>query len=204
MSADGIDALLFDLGGVLLDIDFDRALARWAECAACDPALLRGRFSHDEAYKRHEIGAIGADEYFASLRASLGIDISNAEFLAGWNAIFVGEMPGMAELLAKAAERYPLYIFSNTNPAHEFYWSRRFAGLLKHFKEIFVSSSIGLRKPDSAAYRAVVQAIAVPAERVLFFDDLQENVAGAQTCGLRAFQVRSSTDVARVLGALGF
>jgi glucose-1-phosphatase len=202
MNADGIEALLFDLGGVLLDIDFERAFARWAECAACDPALLRGRFSQDDAYKRHEIGAISVDEYFASLRTSLGVDISNAAFLAGWNAIFVGEMPGMAELLAEAAARYPLYIFSNSNPTHEFFWSRRFAGLLGHFKQVFVSSTIGLRKPDPAAYRAVVAAIGVPAERTVFFDDIRENVGAAQSCGLHAFQVRSSVEVAAALAQI--
>lgn len=203
MSAAGVDALLFDLGGVILDIDFGRAFARWAEFAGCDAARLRERFTQDDAYKRHEIGATDADAYFASLRDPLGIDISNAQFLAGWNAIFVGEMPGMADLLVKAAASVPLYVFSNSNPAHEFYWSRRFAGLLGHFRQIFVSSTIGLRKPDAAAYQAVIAAIGLPAERVVFFDDRLDNVAGAQGCGLQAFQVASSADVAGVLGRIG-
>src|SRR5438552_8651851 len=96
------DALLFDLGRVVLDIDFNLAIARWADHAGCDQELIRQRFWHDAAYKRHEIGAIESDEFFAALRSSLGFDISNAQLLDGWNAIFVGEMPGISDLLIRA------------------------------------------------------------------------------------------------------
>src|SRR3954470_22841332 len=112
------DALLFDLGRVVLDIDFSRALNCWAGHAGCEPAQLIGRFSHDEAYKRHERGEISDAEFFASLRAALGIDVTDAQFLEGWNAIFAGPMPGIEPLLARAAEHLPLYGFSNTNRAH--------------------------------------------------------------------------------------
>src|SRR2546421_13038946 len=94
------DALLFDLGGVVIDIDFSRAFAHWAACAGCDERLVRERFSPDAVYNRHEIGEIGIDEYFANLRSSLGIDLTHAQFLEGWNAIFIGEVPGIAGLLA--------------------------------------------------------------------------------------------------------
>jgi len=202
MKLDGADALLFDLGGVVIDIDFNRAFARWAEHASCDEALLRGRFSHDKAYKRHEIGEITADEYFGSLRASLGIDISNRQFLDGWNAIHVGEMPGISNLLARAAPRIPLYAFSNSNHAHELYWSKRFARALSHFKEVFVSSNIGLRKPDAEAFQFVVKAIGMPAERIVFFDDILENVEGARSCRLRAVHVTSNSVVTNMLAPM--
>src|SRR5260370_27779710 len=99
------DALLFDLGRVVIDIDFTRTLNYWDHHAGRPPADIIPRFSMDEAYKRHEVGAIDAEAYFASLRTSLGIDISHAQFLEGWNKIFVGEMPGVSQLLARAARR---------------------------------------------------------------------------------------------------
>src|SRR5882672_210186 len=139
MNYDGFDALLFDLGGVVVDIDFQRAFAQWAETTSCNAALLRKRFSHDEAFKLHETGQLTDDEYFESLRMSLGINISNAEFLDGWNAIFVGEMPGISGLLAKVAKRVPLYALTNTNQAHHLYWSRHLGNFVSHFKEIFLS-----------------------------------------------------------------
>ena len=197
------DVLLFDLGRVVLDIDFSRALKCWATHAGCLPADLGLRFVRDEAYRRHEIGTMTDADYFDSLRTTLGIGISDAALLEGWNAIFAGEMPGIAPLLARAAERMPLYAFSNTNRPHVEYFSRAYRDLLGHFKELFLSSSIGLRKPEARAYDHVVKAIGAPPARIVFFDDLAENIEGARVYGLIAVHVKSSDDVAAALSALG-
>jgi len=197
------DALLFDLGRVVLDTDFNRTLACWAGHAGCGPAQLSGRFSPDDAYKRHERGEISDADFFASLRASLGIEVTDAQFLEGWNAVFAGEMPEMAPLLARAARRLPLYAFSNTNRAHVEHFSRMFPDLLGHFRKMFLSSTIGLRKPDAEAYDHVIDAIGVPAGRIVFFDDLAENIDGARARGLTAVHVTSTRDVADALAALG-
>jgi FMN phosphatase YigB (HAD superfamily) len=197
------DALLFDLGRVVLDIDFNRALTTWAGNASRQPAEIGARFVRGEAYKHHEVGKIGDAAYFESLRASLGIGLSDAQLLEGWNAIFTGEMPGIAPLLARAAERLPLYAFSNTNGAHVAHFSQAYADVLGHFREMFLSSSIGLRKPDAAAYDHVVNAIGVPAQRIVFFDDLAENIEGARARGLIGVHVRSTDDVAKALAELG-
>jgi glucose-1-phosphatase len=197
------DALLFDLGRVVLDIDFNKALACWAGHAGSEPAHLLERFTRGEIYHRHEKGEISDADYFAALRATLGIGISDAQFLEGWNAIFAGEMPDISRLLARAAKRLPLYAFSNTNNAHVEYFSKAYAGVLGHFREIFLSSSIGLRKPDAVAYDHVVKAIGVPASRIVFFDDLAENIESAQARGLIGVHVKSPDDVAAALSALG-
>jgi putative hydrolase of the HAD superfamily len=197
------DALLFDLGRVVLDIDFNKAIACWADHAGSTPAQLAERFSRGEIYHRHETGEISDAEFFAGLRNTLGIGISDAQFLEGWNAIFAGEIPGIAPLLARAAKRLPLYAFSNTNSAHVEHFSVAYAGVLGHFREMFLSSAIGLRKPEAAAFDHVVKAIGVPAERIVFFDDLAENIEGARKRGLTAVHVRSPDDVAEALAALG-
>ena len=203
LSPGAADALLFDLGRVVLDIDFDKTLECWAGHAGCEVGQLVGRFARDNIYQRHERGEISDAEFFAALRTSLGIAISDAQFLEGWNALFAGEMPGIAPLLERAAQRLPLYAFSNTNGAHVDHFSAAYAGVLGHFREIFLSSSIGLRKPDPAAYDHVVTAIGVPAHRIVFFDDLAENIEGARARGLTSVHVTSPTDVAEALAALG-
>ena len=204
LSPGAADALLFDLGRVVLDIDFSKVVACWAGHAGCEPAHLAGRFSwRDEFYQQHEKGEISDAEFFAALRALLGVELSDAQFLEGWNEIFAGEMPGIAPLLQRAAQRLPLYAFSNTNAAHVEHFSETYAGVLGHFREIFLSSAIGLRKPDAAAYDHVVKAIGVPASRIVFFDDLAENIDGARACGLTAVHVTSPDDVAHTLAALG-
>ena len=203
LTSTSADALLFDLGRVVLDIDFSRALAYWAGHAGCEPEHLTGRFSVDDSYKRHERGEMSDADFFAGLCTSLGIKASDAQLLEGWNAIFAGEMPEIAPLLARAARRLPLYAFSNTNRAHEAHFSRTFADVLGHFRKIFLSSTIGLRKPDAEAYDHVVKAIGVPAARIVFFDDSAGNIEGARTRGLIGVHVTSTRDVAEALAALG-
>ena len=116
---------------------------------------------------------------------------------------YAAELLQIEPLLKRAAERVPLYAFSNTNGAHVEHFSVIYAGVLGHFREIFLSSSIGLRKPDAAAYDHVVNAIGVPASRIVFFDDLAENIEGAKARGLTTVHVRSPEDVADALAALG-
>ena len=203
LSPGSADALLFDLGRVVLDIDFSRAIACWAGHARCTPETIVARFVREEAYRLHEVGKISDEAYFDSLRQGLGIAISDAQFLEGWNAIFAGEMPDIAKLLPRAAKHMPLYAFSNTNRPHVEYFSKEYADLLGHFREIYLSSSIGLRKPDAAAFDHVVAAMGVAPSRIVFFDDLAENVEGARAAGLTAVHVRSTADVVAALDALG-
>ena len=201
--AHSADVLLFDLGRVVLDISFDRVMACWAGHAGCTPADLARRFVVNDSFKHHEIGRIDDAAFFASLRQSLGIGITDAQFLEGWNAIFTGEMPGVAPLLTRAAARMPLFAFSNTNPPHVAHFSKTYADVLGHFRELFLSSTIGLRKPDAAAYDHVVKAIGVPAQRIVFFDDSADNIAGARARGLVGVHVTSTDDVAKALAELG-
>jgi glucose-1-phosphatase len=202
-STNSIDVLLFDIGRVVLDISFDKVMANWAGHASCAATDLASRFVVDDSFKHHETGRIDDAAFFANLRRSLGVSLTDAQFLEGWNAIFAGEMPGIAPLLAAAAKRMPLYAFSNTNPAHVAHFSVAYAELLSHFRTVFLSSKIGLRKPDAEAYDHVVKAIGVPASRILFFDDSAANIEGARACGLHAVHVTSIGDVARALTALG-
>ena len=198
-----IEAILFDLGGVVFDIDFRRAFASWGRAAACDPVELQARCRHDdEAGLGYETGRISDAVYFDRLKTALGVDVSDAALLDGWNAIIGSEIPGIAGELAGAGERWPLYAFSNTNKAHQAFFRERFATVLGHFRHVFASCDIGLRKPDAEAFRFVVDAIGVPAPRLLFFDDLAANVEGARACGIRAVRVTSPSTVRDTVAAL--
>ena len=203
LSPGDADALLFDLGRVVLDIDFSKALACWAGHAGCAPSDIAARWTIDEVYHHHERGTISDEAFFEALRRSLGIAITDEQFLEGWNAIFAGEMDGIAPLLERAARHFPLYVYSNTNRAHVAHFTRIHAHTLKPFRKLFYSSSIGMRKPEAAAFAHVVKAMGVPASRIVFFDDLADNVESARSLGNKAVQVKSSRDIANALTALG-
>jgi putative hydrolase of the HAD superfamily len=195
MGQTSTEALLFDLGGVVFEIDFGRAFEYWAAHAGVPVETLRPFYGIDSWYERHERGEIDAAAYFDALRDTLGIALSDEHFAAGWNAIFLQEVPGVAELLEDLGGRIPIYAFSNSNVTHQRHWEKKYAKTLDLFEEVFVSCELGLRKPESAAFRRVSSAIGVGPEAIMFFDDTHENVDGAREVGMRAIHVRSFDDM---------
>ncbi len=192
---ESVEALLLDLGNVVVPIDFARMFAAWGESAGVPAEALRERVTFDAAYCAHERGEIDTPTYFAHLRSRLGIALSDEALLTGWNAIFLEPEPAMAAVLEELAVRYPLYLFSNTNPAHAAHWSRRYAGLLARFKGIFTSFGIGERKPAALAFRRVAERIGLAPGRIAFFDDGGDNVAGANRAGLQGFLAAGPDDI---------
>ena len=190
-----IDALLFDFGGVLIEISFDRVFARWAGLAGVDVERVKGRFSHGEAYQDHERGKLSFGAYFQSLRAELGIELSDAQFADGWNQVFGPEQEETVQLVRELRTRVPLYLFSNTNTFHHDYWRARYAKALEPFRRMFISSEMGVRKPHREAFERVAAEIGVAPSRILFFDDTRANLDGARAAGMHAVHVRSPADV---------
>ncbi|HZM34914.1 MAG TPA: HAD family phosphatase [Burkholderiales bacterium] len=194
-----VDAVAVDFGNVLVEVDFRRAFAVWGHAAGVSPSVLGERFSLDDAYHAHERGEIDAPRYFASLRKNLELDISDEDMLAGWNAIFGEPLPGIETLVRRIARCWPLYVFSNTNPAHVAHFRPRYGALLSHFTGIVTSCDIGRRKPEPEAFARLAELAGVPPARLAFFDDLEENVAGARRAGLIAHRVTTPAALSALL-----
>jgi FMN phosphatase YigB (HAD superfamily) len=194
-SVSPIRALLFDLGRVLVDIDFGRALARWQPVSALSAQDLRAAFQHDEPYTRHETGHLDEAAYFRHLRHVLALDCEDVALRAGWNAIFVREIEPTMRLIDAVRGSVPCHVLSNTNATHLAEIERAYPALLPRFERVFTSHTIGLRKPDPAAFRHVLAELALAPEQLLFFDDLAENIEAARGVGLHAVQVTGPHDV---------
>ena len=186
---------MFDLGGVVFAVDLERAFSYWARCAGVPYEAVRSRYRVDEWYERHERGEIESLEYFDALRRTLGINISDRHFAAGWNDVFEQEFAGVFELFQRLSPRIPIYAFSNTNVMHQEIWERRYAKTIELFREVFVSCDLGLRKPDAEAFEHVTNSIGVNPGSILFFDDTQENIEGAREIGMSAVRVDSFADI---------
>ena len=197
-----IRALLFDLGGVVIDIDFAHALRHWAGCSDLSLDQLRAAFHFDVAYQRHERGEIGWAQYLAHLRATLKLTGTDAQIQDGWNSIFIAEIPETIAMVQRAREQLACYGFSNTNPTHQAHWAASFPRAAGAFEKIFVSWQLGLRKPERAAFDKVCEEMGVRPGEVLFFDDTLENVEGARAAGLEAVWVRGPADVQDALQGL--
>ncbi len=197
-------ALLFDLGGVLVDIDFDRALGAWAPYSSLSVEGLRREFRFDLQYQRHERGEIAASEYFDHLASTLNLTADRAEIARGWNSIFIGEFSQTRMMVEAMREFLPCYAFTNTNAAHMATWSTLFPELVGSFDRIFASHEMGLRKPERAAFEHISDATGIAAGSIMFFDDLLENVQAAAEAGLQGVHVRSPEDVRNSLRAFGY
>ena len=194
-SLNSVKALIFDLGGVVIDIDFSNVFMRWADDSNRSIEEIQSKFSYDHVYEAHERGEIDSQEYFNSLRETLGIDISDQQFEDGWNSIFKGEVPGISEFLQRAKEKVPIYAFTNSNRAHQKVWSQKFSETLSHFHDVFNSSDIGKRKPEPEAFQIVADSIGLEFHQMIFYDDSIDNIIGARKVGLNAVHVKSVLDI---------
>jgi putative hydrolase of the HAD superfamily len=102
-----------------------------------------------------------------------------------------------------ARNRLPCFAFTNSNPTHQAEWETVFPQVVASFDRVFVSSELGLRKPDYAAFDAIAQATGIALSSMLFFDDTLDNITGALNAGLQAIHVRTPMDVKRALVAIG-
>lgn len=191
-----VEALLFDLGGVLVEYDWERAFGHWAGRGGTPAERIRERFGVDEAFERYERGEMSDAEFFDALDAKLDAKLTQADLYEGWNRIFIGTIDPTIDLVARIDPRMPMYVFSNTNGAHHSTWARDYADALAPFRRVFTSFEIGRRKPEREAYEQVAAAIGAPRGRILFFDDVIENVEGARAAGMQAVHVQSPADVA--------
>jgi len=196
-------ALLFDLGGVLIEIDFARAFRAWQPISRLSLEGIAAAFKFDAPYERHERGEIGAPEYFDHLCSTLSLAKDHARVKEGWNSIYIGEIAETTAMLRFARKRLPCHAFTNTNATHQAAWSAQFPAVVNSLDRIFASHEIGHRKPEKRAFEHIANALGVPTGAMLFFDDLAENVAGARSAGLQAVHVRSPDDVRRALQAIG-
>lgn len=192
---------MLDLGNVVLDVDFRRVFAAWSASSGVAPERFHSRWSMDEPYQRHETGDLNFRDYIAHLSDLFEVRMSMAAWRRGWNSVFVDLFPEVMPMLTRLQTQLPVYAFTNTNPTHEAAWRQAYPEL-KVFRQIFVSSRIGCRKPDVAAYHLVAKRMSLAPKDIWFLDDNRDNVLGATAAGMQAFRIRAEGDVVQILNRL--
>jgi HAD superfamily hydrolase (TIGR01509 family) len=195
------DVILFDLGGVLIEL---AGVGRMLEL--CNHAFsadeLWARWLTSEGVRRFETGRASADEFGVAMLAEFGLPIAAAQFLEEFTAWPKGVFPGSFELLEQLATSYRLACLSNTNALH---WPRVCdeMGLARYFEYTFASHLLGMLKPDAEIFEHVVEQLGCPPARILFLDDNQHNIASAQSAGMVARRVAGLAEVRAALVGLG-
>jgi len=196
-----VDAILFDLGGVLIELVGVEQMLRWSPGLATTEELWR-RWLHSPAVRRYETGACDRREFAAEVIAEFGLPVDPETFLAAFAQWPRRLFAGATDLLAGLAPRYRLASVSNTNDLHwdrfEHEWS-----LPARFHDNFPSYQVGRLKPDADYFRHVLDALDLPAARVLFVDDNRINVEAAARLGIVARHVPSFADLQPTLQSLG-
>ena len=95
-----------------------------------------------------------------------------------------------------------MYIFSNTSISHAEFWRNEYSELLKHFQKIFTSFELGMRKPEKESFLEVCSQMDVIPEKILFFDDTEENIIAANDLGMNAVKVDSIQDISETIDKL--
>jgi putative hydrolase of the HAD superfamily len=196
-----IDAILFDLGGVLIELAGVEQMLAWCPDLPGIDELWR-RWLQSGAVRRYETGATTRAAFADEIIREFSLPVDAEAFLRAFAYWPRTLFPGATALLAELAPRYRLASVSNTN---EFHWERfrREWSLDAFFHHNFPSHQVGKLKPDAEYFRHVIEALDLPAERVLFVDDNPQNVDAAARLGIVARRVAGVDGARDALGALG-
>ena len=196
-----IKALIFDMGGVLVDLDIEDCKKVFKETIGYhDIDNIIDACHQKGVYGDLEEGKISAEEFRRIVLAGSDPGATDADVDHAMSHILVGIDPAKVPLLKELAGKYDLYMLSNNNPICLPYSSKMFDDAGIPLKDIFVkcffSFEMKALKPSLAFYQAVMREIGIPSEQMLFIDDSQKNVDSAIEAGLPSVYYEPGTDLA--------
>jgi len=196
-----LSVILFDLGGVLVELPARPIPADWVDLALSSGQKLSDWLTSPAA-KAFEKGEIRAAQFARELVNEMKLSIAPEEILAYFTFWPKGLFPGTKALIGRIPPHYTLAIFSNTNELH---WPRLMSEMELEgcFDYYFASFQIGMAKPDTAAFQYVVRALSCEPSEILFLDDSQTNVDAARLVGMNAERVSGIGQVEQVLAQNG-
>ena len=201
----GIKNIIFDLGGVLLDIDFKRTFN------AFEALGLEGA---EEWFKRPDVnrlcldfetGLLGPEELRSRFRELTGFRCTDEEFDHAWNAL-LGEFPAdRIRCVQRLAKHYKTYLLSNTNPIHCKHFNSE---LNRHFgiesldhllDKAWYSHDLGLRKPGEQIFRKVLESGRLNPDETLYADDAEVNIIAAESVGMKVILITPELTIINAL-----
>ncbi|WP_288205351.1 HAD family phosphatase [uncultured Parabacteroides sp.] len=195
-----IKNIVFDLGGVLIDLSHDQAVRRFEEIGVVDAAQLLDPYEQKGIFLEVENGTITADEYCQKLREHTGKDLSYEEIKHAWLGFIVDVPQYKLDHLLKLREHYNVYLLSNTNPIIQEGWARtdQFSAAGRpigdYFDKMYTSYEVGVTKPDRKIFDYMIADSGLIPYETLFVDDAKSNVEVGRNLGFQAYQPANGED----------
>ncbi|MEN5018338.1 glucose-1-phosphatase [Erwinia sp. Eh17-17] len=185
---------IFDLGNVIVDIDFNRVLGVWSDLSRVPLATLQSRFKMGESFHQHERGEISDEEFAQKMCEELELPLSYEQFAAGWQAVFVGVRPEVIAIMQKLREQGErVVILSNTNSLHCEFWPSEYPQVAAAADKIYLSQEMGLRKPEPEIFQRLLNEEEFSAEEAIFFDDNPDNIEAARQSGIHSLLITDAS-----------
>lgn len=201
---DGIEAIIFDLGGVVLNLDYQATIDAFKKLGKQNFDELYTQANQDKIFDQYETGQISSPQFRDYFRKFLSESISDDQIDAAWNKLLLNLPKERIELLYELKEKYPIFLFSNTNDIH----LKCFRQIIKHsfgdedllekvFNKTYYSHLLGMRKPNIEAFQYILDEQSLTAERTLFIDDSIQHIEGARKLGIQTIHLtdREITDL---------
>lgn len=193
--------IIFDLGNVLLNLDFDASVNAFRELGMNEKVVNKEQAYADPVFYDLEIGRTSPEAFRNRVREILdNPDASDQQIDDAWCAMIRDIPASRVEVVKELGKKYKVYLFSNTNSIHITRLHRQFReehGI--EFSSLFIkdyySHELHERKPDLSSYKKMIELSEIDPVESLFIDDLEKNIRGAQDAGLKTFWLKSGTEL---------
>ena len=195
--------IVFDLGGVLVDLDFKAAINGLQEAGFANVKEQLMAFDRGGIFQKFEVGEITADEFRTAIRENSNVTLTDEEVDALWNLMLLEIPREKLELILKLRGKYMVYLLSNTNSIHWDYvcknaFNYRGFRVEDYFEETFLSYEMHLAKPDKAIFEKMLHDANLLVEETLFIDDSEANCKAAEEVGIHAHHYHIGDDLTEI------
>lgn len=196
-----IKNIIFDLGGVILNINYQLTIQAFHELGATHFVQDFTKNPEHAFFIDFEIGKITSQQFRDSLRECLYLDVQDEVLDKAWNALLLDFPVERLALLQDLKQQYRTFLFSNTNAIHVdevfniLQRQHQINSLAAFFEKEYYSHILGARKPHAEGYLAILQENNLQPAETVFVDDLYANILGAQKVGLHTIHIAESRTI---------
>lgn len=199
-----ISTLIFDFGGVLIDLDMNQSILNFKKLGVENVESYLSNFGQSGFFMQLEKGKISADEFRFEIRKMTTNTITDKEIDDAWNAFLVRIPSKKLDIVYELRKKYRVIMLSNTNAIHfpyaeQTFFSYKNRSIDEYFDKCYRSYDMKMAKPDAEIFEAILSQEQVAANRCLLLDDGPKNIEQAQKLGIQTYFVDPKEDLSFLL-----